>query len=149
MNINLEDIKRFSKSYHNNPTNKIIENAITNNGLEKACLNRDILRENQPIFNIELPESKRLDQEDSYKCWIYGGINTIKQNIANNLKIEVTKLDLSDNYIAFFDKLEKSNNFYETIISLEDTSFENLNQLNLFEFPVEEGRILGVVCSNY
>ena len=96
-----------------------------------------------------MPESKRLDQEDSYKCWIYGGINTIKQNIANNLKIEVTKLDLSDNYIAFFDKLEKSNNFYETIISLEDTSFENLNQLNLFEFPVEEGRILGVVCSNY
>lgn len=137
--IKLEDIKNFSKRYNSNPVNKIIENAITNNGLEKACLNREILSENQPIFNIELPEGKRLDQESSCKCWIYAGINMIKKNIADNLNVEVTKLDLSDNYIAFFDKLEKSNNFYETIIHMKDISLGNLNQLNLFKFPVAEG----------
>lgn len=138
-NIKLEDIKKFSKEYNSNPINKIIENAITNNGLEKTCLNRKILIENQPIYNIELPENKRLDQESSCKCWIYAGINMIKKNIADNLNIEVTKLDLSDNYIAFFDKLEKSNNFYETIIHTEDTNFENLNQRKLFQYPVAEG----------
>lgn len=137
--IDLEDIKKFSKKYNSNPNNKIIENAIINNGLEKTCLNRQILIENQPIYNIELPESKRLDQESSRKCWIYAGINMIKKNIADNLKVDVTKIDLSDNYIAFFDKLEKANNFYETLIHIEDTSFENLNQLNLFKFPVVEG----------
>lgn len=149
MNIKIEDIKKFSEEYNKNPVNKMIENTITNNGLEKACLNRNILIENQPVFNIELPESKRLDQEASCKCWIYAGINMIKKNIADNLKIDITKIALSDNYIAFFDKLEKSNNFYETIIHLEDTSFENLNYLNLFKAPVEEGRILGMVFSNY
>lgn len=66
--IDLEDIKKFSKKYNSNPNNKIIENAIINNGLEKTCLNRQILIENQPIYNIELPESKRLDQESSRKC---------------------------------------------------------------------------------
>ena len=137
--IDLEDIKKFSKKYNSNPNNKIIENAIINNGLEKTCLNRQILIENQPIYNIELPESKRLDQESSRKCWIYAGINMIKKNIADNLKVDVTKIDLSDNYIAFFDKLEKANNFYEILIHIEDTSFENLNQLNLFKYPVVEG----------
>ena len=38
INIKLEDIKKFSKKYNSNPMNKIMENAITNNGLEKTCL---------------------------------------------------------------------------------------------------------------
>lgn len=139
MSIKREDIERFSKEYHRNPVNKILENAITNNGLEKTCLNREVIIENQPIFNIELPESKRFDQENSSKCWIYAGLNMIKKNVADNLKIEVTKIALSDNYLAFFDKLEKSNNFYETIIQLEKADYENLDQLDLWKDAVTEG----------
>jgi len=80
--ISLEQIKRFREIYNSNPQNKIIENAITKNGLENACINRDIIIENQPVFNIELPESKRYDQKDSAKCWIFAGLNVIKHNIA-------------------------------------------------------------------
>ena len=63
--ISLEQIDEFKKIYNSEKTNKIIENAITKNGLENACINRDIIIENQPIFNIELPESKRYDQKVS------------------------------------------------------------------------------------
>ena len=69
--ISLEQIKEFKKLYNQDKTNKIIEDAITKNGLENACINRDVIIENQPIFNIELPESKRYDQQDSFRCWIY------------------------------------------------------------------------------
>ena len=44
MDITLKDIQEFSKEYNDNPNNKIIENAITTNGLENACLDRDIIR---------------------------------------------------------------------------------------------------------
>ena len=105
--ITLEDIKDFSKKYNNNSVNKIIENAITNNGLENTMLNREVIIENQPVFNIELPESTRYDQKASYKCWIYAGFNMIKYNMAENLNIDVKNLKLSSNYISFFDRLEK------------------------------------------
>ena len=52
--ISLEQLENFRKVYNSEKTNKIIENAITNNGLENACINRDIIMENQPIFNIIL-----------------------------------------------------------------------------------------------
>ena len=107
MDITLEDIKDFSKKYNANPVNKIIENAITNNGIENTMLDRKIIAENQPVFNIELPESTRYDQKDSYKCWIFAGLNVIKYDIANHLNIDVKDLKLSNDYIAFFDKLEK------------------------------------------
>ena len=137
--ILLEQIKEFRDIYNSNKTNKIIENAITKNGLENALISRDIIIENQPIFNIELPESKRYNQQDSWRCWIYAGLNLIKHNIAKNLDMNVMDLELSNNHIAFFDKLEKSNNAYENIINTKDTSFDYLHKENIIKYCVSEG----------
>lgn len=136
--ITLDLIKKFSKKYNNNSLNKIIENAITKNGLEKSCIDNNIIIENQPIFNIELPEGKRYDQKDNYRCWIYAGLNFIKYNIAQNLKINLKNFALSNNYIAFFDKLEKSNNTYENIINLKNTNWDYINKNQILDYGVRE-----------
>lgn len=137
--ISLDQINKFRKIYNENKTNKIIESAITKNGMENACINRDIIIENQPIFNIELPESKRYHQKDSWRCWIYSGLNLIKHNISENLNIDIMKLELSNNHIAFFDKLEKSNNAYENIINLDNTDFNYIHKEKIVEVCVSEG----------
>lgn len=137
--ISLEQISEFSEEYNKNINNKVIENSITKNGLENTCIDRQVIMENQPIFNIELPESKRYDQKDSYKCWIYAGINVIKHNIAQNLDIDIMKLELSNNYIAFFDKLEKSNNAYENIIELENADLDYIHKEKIIQYCVSEG----------
>ena len=80
--ITFDLINNFSKNYNNDFMNKIIENSITENGLEKSCIDRSIIEENQFIFNIELPDSKRYNQKDNFKCWIYSGLNSIKYNMA-------------------------------------------------------------------
>ena len=138
--ITLEDIKAFSKEYNANPTNKIIENAITTDGLENACLDRDIIRENQPVFNIELPDTKRYDQKESWKCWIYAGFNMIQYNMAENLSMNLMDFELSSNYIAFFDKLEKANTTYENIISLpiKNATLEHIKKEQLLKNCVTE-----------
>ena len=138
--ITLEDIKAFSKEYNANPTNKIIENAITTDGLENACLDRDIIRENQPVFNIELPDTKRYDQKESWKCWIYAGFNMIQYNMAENLNMNLMDFELSSNYIAFFDKLEKANTTYENIIRLpiENATLEHIKKEQLLKNCVTE-----------
>ncbi len=140
LEITFEDIKAFSKEYHANPINKIIENTITTNGLENTCLDRDIVRENQAVFNIELPNTKRYDQKDSWKCWIYAGFNMIQYNMAQNLDMDLMDFELSSNYIAFFDKLEKANLTYENIInlSIENTTLEYIKQEQLLKNCVTE-----------
>ncbi len=126
MNITLKQIEDFSRKYNQNPTNKQIEEKITKYGLKKTCINEEIIKQNPPIFNIELSETKRYDQKDSFKCWIFAGINVIKRNVSENLNINIMDLELSDNYIAFFDKLEKSNNVYEKVIH---SKTKNLRQI--------------------
>ena len=140
MEISLEDIKEFSKEYNNNPINKIIENAIVANGLEETCLNKDIITENQFVFNIELPDSKRYNQKDSWKCWIFAGLNMIKHNMAKNLDINLMNFELSSNYIAFFDKLEKSNYVYENIIHLpQNADLDFIKKEKIIDYCVDEG----------
>lgn len=140
MEITLEDIQKFSKEYQENPVNKIIENAITTNGLEEACLNKDIVVENQFVFNIELPESKRQDQKNSWKCWIYAGLNMIKHNMAKNLEMDLMNFELSSNYIAFFDKLEKANSVYENIIHLpKEADLDFIKKEKILDYAVDEG----------
>jgi len=107
-NIELEDIKKFSKEYNKNMDNKKIEKEINQYGLDKVCLNRKVIEENPPIFNIELSETKRYDQKNSLRCWAFAGINVIKRNMANNLNIDIMDFELSDNYIAFFHRLPES-----------------------------------------
>lgn len=138
MEIKLDDIEEFSKQYNSNPNNKIIENAIVQNGLENTMLNKSIIIENQPIFNIELPESSRYDQKDSYKCWIYAGFNMIKYDIAKNLNIDVKNLNLSSNYISFFDRLEKANYLYNKIIKQKNIDFEHLEKEKIIQQAGEE-----------
>ena len=41
--ITLDLIKNFSNTYYSNSGNRIIENAITENGLEKSCIDRRII----------------------------------------------------------------------------------------------------------
>ncbi|MBP3707011.1 MAG: hypothetical protein J6J36_00135 [Clostridia bacterium] len=137
--ISLEQINNFKNMYDKNPTNKIIENAITHNGIQSVCLNEDVVKKAKNVFNIEIPTYRIYDQTGSARCWCYAGINMIKNDISNNLNINPKELDLSINYIIFFDKLEKSNNTYENIISLDNVNYDFLNKENILTNCVDEG----------
>lgn len=119
-----ELLNKFDNLYKQEKSNKIIENAIKNVGINKVCLNNDIVNKTRNIFNIVLPKSKIYNQEESERCWIHAGINLIKNNVAQNLNIEESEYALSVNFLAFLDKLEKSNTIYNRIIDNDDFNYD-------------------------
>lgn len=85
---------------------------------------KKIKKENKFEFNIELEECKIYNQGGSKRCWLFGVLNLIKNNMAHNLSQNVLEFELSPNYLNFFDKLEKANHAYQTVIDSEiDESF--------------------------
>ena len=132
--IKIKDIKEFNKKYKKNKMNKVIENAITNNGVKEVTLNQEVLNDNKMIFNIELPVSKKTDQKNSGRCWCFAGLNMLKYNIASNMNIDIEEFNLSANYLTFYDKLEKINTIYEEILSLKKYDFDTINDLKICEY---------------
>lgn len=137
ISIKLEDIKEFSENYNSNIENKDIENKIIKHGLIKTCINKDIIEENPATFNIELSETKRYNQKESLRCWAFSGFNMIKRNMAENLNINIMDFELSDNYIAFFHRLEKANYAYEKAITSKSINgikvLKTIEKANMFE----------------
>ena len=138
-NLNSELLNKFDNLYKKDKNNKIIENAIKNVGINKVCLNNEIVNKTINIFNIELPKSKIYNQEESERCWIRAGINLIKNNIAKNLNIEESEYALSVNFLAFLDKMEKSNTIYNRIIENNNFNYEEEIKKEYLKFGIYEG----------
>ncbi len=65
-------------------------------------------------FAIELKTRGITWQQSSGRCWLYAVLNILRERVSENCGRD--KFELSANYLSFYDKLEKANNFLELVI---------------------------------
>lgn len=116
--IDLESLKKFRNSFNKNKNNKL-QNSLREKPILDICLNEKIKKENEFEFNLEIEECKIYNQYSSKRCWMFGILNLIKNDMSHNLNQNVLEFELSTNYLNFYDKLEKANHAYETVIEIE------------------------------
>lgn len=65
-------------------------------------------------FSLELKTRGVTWQQKSGRCWLYAVLNILREKLSETLGLD--KFELSANYLSFYDKLEKANNFLELVI---------------------------------
>lgn len=123
-NIDFENISNFSKKYQKMRNIKLEKELKTKNILE-SCYNSDVEKDNKFEFNFELEPCKIYNQNTSMLCWLFAVINLIKNDVAHNLQQNPLEFELSVNYLSFYDKLEKANHLYQTMIDLEIENYDD------------------------
>lgn len=63
--ISLKKLESFEKDFDSNIANKIAMNAVTNNGINNAALNREVYNNNQNAFSIEVKAGDVCNQKQS------------------------------------------------------------------------------------
>lgn len=137
--ITSEMLEGFSKSYNSDSSNKMMESVITMNGIKNVALNKEAVNRDIDVFSIELPKVKITNQKKSGRCWAFAGLNLLKREAAKNLNIDLENFELSQNYTTFYDKLEKANNFYETIIEFKDRDLGDRELYSVLEDALYQG----------
>ena len=125
--IKLGDVLRYQEEYLKEKENILIEKDIKENGIEKACSNKELSEKLKYRFNIQIPEVKVYDQKEGYECNIYAFLRMIK-SIMKKDGINIRGLDLSATYIDFYDKLEKINTFYNELLKENSITLEIINE---------------------
>lgn len=126
--IEMKDLEQFRSKYQENKNNSKIEQSIKEYGLRKTCLNKDLASKYQYDFNIEIPKVKIYDQKKSYQCNIYAFLRVVKSIMQKeNPTLDINTLDLSANYLDFYDKLEKINTCYNELFSQDIITLEEIN----------------------
>ena len=112
--ITLEQLASYETAFDGDRANRIAMDAVTKNGVNNAAVRFENAREMRHTFNISLEQGDITNQKQSGRCWMFAALNTMRFRIIKKLGIKT--FELSQNYALFFDKLEKSNYFLESIL---------------------------------
>lgn len=114
-----EDLDRFKKEFDSEPRYRQAMNAVCTTTVNKVALNRRRVNELDRTFSIHLPENSITSQKASGRCWLFAALNTMRNRAIKLLNVD-EKFELSQNYLLFWDKLEKANYFLENILKTLD-----------------------------
>ena len=130
--ISIENLDGFSEDFNKDRANIIAANATMKNGILEAATDYKGVRNIPNSFSVDLKTGKITNQKSSGRCWIFSALNTFRFEIMKKYKLD--NFELSQNYIFFYDKLEKANYFLESVLKTVDE-------------PVD-GRLYSLVCYN-
>ena len=116
--ISAGKLKSMSSDFSGKRANMIASNAAFKNGLAAAAEDYKAASKMPFTFSIDLDQGKTTNQKASGRCWIFSALNTFRYEIIH--KYNLDNFELSQNYIFFYDKLEKSNYFLESVIATAD-----------------------------
>lgn len=130
-------IEELRLNFENNGRNPAVYNALTANDIASLTINRDLLVAHNAIFNKEITTGEVTNQESSGRCWMFAGFNMLRPKVMDKLKLDSFKM--STNYLFFWDKLEKSNTFLESMIELAAKPLDDRDVALLVEDPCGDG----------
>jgi bleomycin hydrolase len=130
-------IEQFEKDFAKLDHADRVINAVTNNSIKDLSLNREIITSHDDRFNVKVKSSEIINQRRTGRCWMFASTNVFAPKVMT--KLELSDFDLSKSYLAFWDKLEKSNRFLETMIALRDKSLEDRSLAMYIQYPFGDG----------
>lgn len=119
------------------PTNRILRNALASNAINDLALTADNPALADTHFSHSVPSVGVTDQKSSGRCWLFTGLNVMRSKAIQRFGLD--GLMLSQSYVFFYDQLEKSNLFLQTVIDKANEPFESQFNQWLFQHPLSDG----------
>ena len=136
--VSLDMIKSFNKDCHSDYSLKLSRNAATHNEITDLAMDWDEYRKIDHTFSEQISgEMKITNQKSSGRCWGYAGLNLFRVYLGR--KHGLRNFEFSQTYFMFWDKLEKSNYFLNSIIDTAQESWDSRLIMHLLHNPIQDG----------
>ncbi len=126
-----QDYQKHEKEY------KVLQNAVSNNKIKELALNRENVGKVDTYFSNQVKSVGITDQKNSGRCWLFTGLNVLRARAINSKSMK--ELMLSQNFVFFYDQLEKANLFLEGIIETRQKPLTDRKVSHLLKNPVGDG----------
>ncbi|GEP21279.1 pepC1N protein [Latilactobacillus sakei subsp. carnosus DSM 15831] len=97
------------------PQAQTLRSAVMNNGINAVAQRPDAAVTLDPTYSIDLPTGDVSFQKKSGRCWLFATLNTLRHDFEQQYNVK--NFELSQNYLSFWDRIEKANLFYEKILA--------------------------------
>lgn len=135
--IDQTTLDAFASTFRADKAHKVYQDSVIKNGFDNTATNYEVVSDVPNFFNVEVKNGKITNQKMSGRCWMFASLNTIRTEVMSKLDLET--FEFSEVYPFFWDKLEKSNYFLESILkTLNEPTDSRLIQ-HLLMAPVQDG----------
>ena len=131
-------LKAFQADYKAQSQNRVLERAVTKNGVRNASFDWHAQAANDPHFSIDLATGDVSDQKQSGRCWMFAALNTMRHDMQAKFNLP-DNFELSQSYQFFWDKFEKANYFYENVINTAELPHDDRKVAWLMATPQQDG----------
>lgn len=136
--ILLKTIKEYRKKTEENPQVRLARNSSIKTNFVDIAMDWEAFRKIDHTFSdVVTGEMKVTNQKSSGRCWGFAGLNLFRIYLGR--KYNLKQFEFSQNYFMFWDKLEKSNFFLESIIKTADEPRDSRLVMHLLADPVQDG----------
>ena len=135
--VSWEQIHAFQASYERDPQRWLSGNAVAKSPVHTVALNRRVVAGTDHTFSVMLKSNAVTNQNRSGRCWLFAGLNLFRVEALKRLNVD--SFEFSQNYLLFWDKLEKANYFLETILSTLDEPTDGRLIMFLVQGPLQDG----------
>ncbi|CDR98912.1 hypothetical protein, partial [Sporisorium scitamineum] len=122
--ISLKSIPDWQDSALSTQAARLAQMTLHNAAINSSLHKRTIEVSCQHVFSHAIPYEVKpvVNQKNSGRCWLFATCNVIRHQAAKALELD--EFELSQSYLSFWDKLEKSNYFLENMIELADEKLD-------------------------
>ena len=135
--ISADMLKQISASYQGNATDKALRNALNSTPINTLAASAEQIAMIDTHFSDQVVTKGRTDQKSSGRCWLFTGLNVLRSRMIQ--KHDLGAFTFSQNYLFFYDQLEKANLFLQGIIDTRDLPLEDRKVDWLLSNPIGDG----------
>ncbi len=131
------DLESLRKDFAASPLYRLAQNAVTRVTLDDVAINREIINSTDHSLSVLLDDWKVTNQERSGRCWLFAGLNLLR--VGAMRKMGLKEFEFSQNYIMFWDKIERANYFLEAIIETAERDIDDRTIAFMLDSVADDG----------
>lgn len=135
--ITKELLKEYSDSYNGSTERQMATLAFAKSEINDVSYVASSLKDVNFNFSINISTLPATSQERTGRCWLFSATNVLRERIAKTLNVE--NFEVSQSYLAFWDKFERANYFLENIMATADLPTDDRNVSFILSTGVHDG----------
>ena len=135
--LSFDSVNGYRQSFDADASKRLVQNTVTQRDVNEIALSHKIVNESPHDFSIVLDDWSVTNQARSGRCWMFAGLNLCRVDTKDVLNVK--DFEFSQNYLMFWDKLERVNFILEAIIETADRSTDDRTVAFLLRNPLSDG----------
>lgn len=137
MPVTERQLQVWSDAYAACPQRRLATRALSKCDLNDVAFVSAGAQAMRQKFSLEIETLEVTNQQSSGRCWLFAALNVLRERIAKEKNLEA--FELSQSYLAFWDKFERCNYFLESMLETAGLPTDDRTVAHILSTGVHDG----------